>query len=226
MNAGWMNKPLGDLCTFENGDRGENYPSKSIQTTSGIPFINAGHLTDFGIDHASMNYIPKERFDLLGNGKIRKGDILFCLRGSLGKFASVGDLSEGAIASSLVIVRPKETVMARYLLAYFQSDYCSDMINEYRNGAAQPNLSAASLKKFVVPTPPLPEQKRIVCILDDAFDGIAIAKANAENNLQNARSLFEGHLQSVFNQRGEGWAEKTIEDVCSKITDGALLSHS
>ncbi len=65
------------------------------------------------------------------------------------------------------------------------------------------------LKRDQVPVPPLPEQHRIVAILDEAFDGIATAKANAEKNLQNARALFESHLQSVFTERGEGWVEKT-----------------
>ena len=57
---------------------------------------------------------------------------------------------------------------------------------------------------------PVPEQQRIVGILDEAFEGIATAKANAEKNLQNARALFESHLQSVFTQRGKGWVEKTV----------------
>ncbi|MBU1666236.1 MAG: restriction endonuclease subunit S [Gammaproteobacteria bacterium] len=67
---------------------------------------------------------------------------------------------------------------------------------------------------FVFPLPPLPEQHRIVAILDEAFDGIATAKANAEKNLQNARALFESHLQSVFTERGEGWASTKLADVC------------
>ncbi len=66
------------------------------------------------------------------------------------------------------------------------------------------------VRKSDVPVPPLPEQQRIVGILDEAFEGIATAKANAEKNLQNARALFESHLQSVFSQRGEGWVETTI----------------
>ena len=77
MKAGWERKSLGEVCSFENGDRGENYPSKSVQTTTGVPFINAGHLTEFGLDFEAMNYIPRERFNLLGNGKICKNDILF-----------------------------------------------------------------------------------------------------------------------------------------------------
>lgn len=214
MKNGWHTKTLGEICSFENGDRGTNYPSRSAQTSHGIPFINAGHLTDDGIDIESLNFIPRERFDLLSNGKIRTGDILFCLRGSLGKFASVGSLSEGAIASSLVIVRPGESVLGGYMMAYFQSDLCADMIVRFKNGAAQPNLSAQSLTKFTIPVPLLPEQKRIVGILDEAFEGIATAKANAEKNLQNARAIFESHLQSVFTQRGPGWIEKTVGEVC------------
>ena len=164
---GWVDTSLGDFCSFENGDRGTNYPSKSARTATGIPFINAGHLTDDGIDLETMDYIPRERFDLLSNGKIRTGDILFCLRGSLGKFATVGDLSEGAIASSLVIVRPDKTVLNDFLVAYFRSPLCAAMINRFKNGAAQPNLSAKSLRNFIAPVPRLAKQESVVEQLTD-----------------------------------------------------------
>jgi type I restriction enzyme S subunit len=154
MRKGWEKKTLGEVCSFENGDRGENYPSKAVQTSSGVPFINAGHLAETGIDFSEMTYIPRERFNLLGNGKIRKNDILFCLRGSLGKFASVRTLNEGAIASSLVIVRTGGAILNDFLLAYLQSDLSAEMIRKFKNGTAQPNLSAASLKKFQIPLPP------------------------------------------------------------------------
>ncbi len=66
-------------------------------------------------------------------------------------------------------------------------------------------------EKFSVHYPEyISEQRRIVGILDEAFDGIATAKANAEKNLQNARALFESHLQSVFTQRGPGWVETNV----------------
>lgn len=87
------------------------------------------------------------------------------------------------------------------------------MINRFRNGAAQPNLGAQSLGKFEIPIPPLAEQQRIVGILDEAFAGIATAKANAEKNRQNARALFESHLQAVFKQGGEGWSECRLGNV-------------
>jgi type I restriction enzyme S subunit len=70
------------------------------------------------------------------------------------------------------------------------------------------------LKELEITYPSRTEQQRIVGILDEAFEGIATAKANAEKNLQNARALFESHLQSVFTQRGEGWVDRTLDQVC------------
>ena len=68
-----------------------------------------------------------------------------------------------------------------------------------------------------IPVPPLPEQRRIVGILDEAFEGIATAKANAEKNLQNARAVFESHLNAVFTQRGEGWVDTALGSVCKFV---------
>jgi len=196
---GWEEKRLGDFCAFENGDRGSNYPSKSARSATGIPFINAGHLTEDGIELSNMDYIPRERFDLLSNGKIRAGDILFCLRGSLGKFASVGDLDEGAIASSLVIVRPDETVLNEYLVAYFRSSLCTSMINHYKNGAAQPNLSARSLSEFIAPLPPLDDQKLVARELAALRDETQRLTRLYDRKLAALEELKKSLLHQAFN---------------------------
>ena len=65
-----------------------------------------------------------------------------------------------------------------------------------------------------------PEQQRIVSILDEAFEGIATATANAEKNLSNARELFDSYLASVFQRTGSDWLNRRLKDVCEKITDG------
>ncbi len=145
---------LGSVCKFENGDRGKNYPGKQHRVAHGVPFINAGHLTADGIDFSEMDYISLERFALLGNGKIRPNDVLFCLRGSLGKFSCVENLSEGAIASSLVILRPNENLDLNYLLVYLSSRQCTNQIESLKGGAAQPNLGAKDLKQFAIPLAP------------------------------------------------------------------------
>ncbi len=75
------------------------------------------------------------------------------------------------------------------------------------------------LTELEIAYPPLPEQQRIVGVLDEAFAGLTTAQANAEKNRQNARALFESHLQSVFTHRGKGWMEKPLGDVC-EVKDG------
>ncbi|MHB0867588.1 MAG: restriction endonuclease subunit S [Thermoleophilia bacterium] len=86
-------------------------------------------------------------------------------------------------------------------------------LKRFASGAGVPTLNRNFVHNELVKVPSLPEQQRIVGILDEAFAGIATAKANAENNLQNARALFESYLQSVFTQRDEGWVEKTLGDI-------------
>ena len=91
-------------------------------------------------------------------------------------------------------------------------------------GAAGTSDRRRSCTAYSIPVPPLPEQQRIVGILDEAFEGIATAKANAEKNLQNARALFESHLQSVFTQRGKGWVEKTARARSARVSDSGSSS--
>jgi type I restriction enzyme S subunit len=193
---------LGALCDFKNGDRGKNYPSKDARVTEGVPFINAGHLKEDGLDLSEMDYISRDRFALLGAGKIRPHDILFCLRGSLGKFASVGRLAEGAIASSLVILRPKAGVSPEFISAYLGSHICSAMIEQNRNGAAQPNLSAKSVAAFAVPKMPLAEQEQIAALScaaqadRNALQGCIRHKCAALDELQSSllHQAFTGNL--------------------------------
>ena len=160
--SNWRWVRLAELAQFINGDRSKNYPSKSFRVADGVPFINAGHLSNGDVSLADMDYITEEHFDRLGGGKVQKGDVLYCLRGSLGKCAVVSSITRGAIASSLLIVRPRETILVSFLYDYLVSPLGGLMITKYDNGSAQPNLSAANVKKYFLPLPPLVEQRRIV----------------------------------------------------------------
>jgi type I restriction enzyme, S subunit len=192
------NVSLGNVCEFENGDRGVNYPGKEHRVPQGIPFINAGHLSEIGVDLSEMDYISPERFALLGNGKIRQNDVLFCLRGSLGKFASVGDLDEGAIASSLVILRPKASISVDYLLEYLASPICAASINKHKGGAAQPNLGAKDLKKFELPLPPLVTQKEFAARLSETAQSIRNLETISLQKLASLAELKRSLLDRAF----------------------------
>ncbi len=80
-----------------------------------------------------------------------------------------------------------------------------------------PRADMNEVLDFTIPLPPLPEQQRIVALLDEAFAGIATARAHAEQNLRNARALFESQLQAVFSQRGEGREETTIDKISANL---------
>lgn len=165
----WEVFPLNQIVFFENGDRSSNYPSASEFVDFGVPFINAGHVSEGSINSSIMDYIPENVYDRLGGGKVVAGDLVFCLRGSLGKFGIVDqNFGKGAIASSLVIVRPNtKKTSTDFISSYFKSEICKKMIDLWAGGAAQPNLGAKELGFFLVPTPPKPEQTAIAAALSD-----------------------------------------------------------
>ncbi len=218
MREGWTEKSLNEVCYFENGDRGKNYPSKKHYVSKGFPFVTAANVEN-GQILENLNFISEERFNLLSRGKFKKNDFLFCLRGSLGKFGYVQNNLIGGIASSMVIVRTGDSVEDKWLHYYFISDICQKEIENRKGGAAQPNLGAKDLKRFIIPIPPLPEQQQIVAILDKAFAAIDQVQANIEKNIENAKELFQSKLNDIFSRRGEGWEEKTLGEM-SKIMYG------
>ncbi len=163
----WPVVEVGDVARLENGDRSKNYPSKAHRVAAGIPFINAGHLESGTVNFSGMDYISQDRFELLKAGKTKVGDLLFCLRGSLGKAALVNFDGPAAIASSLVIIRPEALLTSEYAMLFLDSPAAKAQIAEFDNGTAQPNLSASSLAKFMFRLPPLAEQHRIVARVEE-----------------------------------------------------------
>lgn len=189
---------LSDVAAIINGDRGKNYPSKSFRVSAGIPFINAGHVDHGSIDMATMDFISPERFDLLGSGKVAKGDVLFCLRGSLGKVGIVRDFEKGAIASSLAILRSNERTLPEYLLGYFQTSTASEMIRRFDNGTAQPNLSSANLAKFEVPLFSLEIQEQIVSQVQAVKQNLETLEAAHVHLTLQVNKLRRSVLHSAF----------------------------
>lgn len=127
-------------------------------------------------------------------------------------------------------VRPRDNRLAQRFLDY-QILSLNDRIFELGKGSAQKNLDVPAFRQIGIFIPDsIADQQRIVAILDEAFDGIATTRANAEQNLQNARAIFESHLQAVFSQKGGGWVDTTIGSVCDIkhgfAFDGADFSNA
>ena len=225
MRKGWEYKKLGEVATFINGDRGKNYPSAKDFVESGVPFINAGHLNNGIISYDKMNYITINKYNSLGSGKIIKNDILFCLRGSLGKYAIVAEDSMGAIASSLVIIRPFQNADNRFIAHFLSSAKIKEYIAKNNNGSSQPNLSAKSVASFIIPLPTLSTQLAIVSELDKINELIRLKKEQLKDFDNLAQSLFyEMFGDSVENEKG--WEVKKLGDCFSYIKNGANIKQT
>ena len=177
--ANWMWVRLTEISYIINGDRSKNYPAKSTLSSNGIPFISALNLNGKSVDDDErLLCLSEEQYNKLGSGKLQKDDIVICIRGSLGKHGRY-PFDRGAIASSLVICRPHifADEIGSFIMIWLDASMFPREIDKYDGGSAQPNLAAENLKKFLVPLPPLEEQKRIVEKLDTVLAQIDIIDA-------------------------------------------------
>ena len=215
MKKGWPTKRLGDLFVFKNGRAFK----KEEWTTKGLPIIRIQNLNN---EDASFNYFAGEYSqDIL----VEPGDLLFSWSGTVGSsFGShLWKGEPGVLNQHIFKIGLRETIAKRY--AFHGLRYITAEIEQSVSGAVGlVHITKEKLNEFTLPVPPLAEQQRIVGLLDEAFEGLATAKANAEKNLQNARALFESHLQSVFTQRGKGWVEKPLGDLCDFLNGFAFKS--
>lgn len=181
---------IGNICRFENGDRGENYPSKNDFVGRGIPFINSGNISNGKIDNADLNYITEEKYNKLRAGKASKGDFVFTLRGSLGKNAIV-EFDKCAIASMLVIMRPDETKIDKTFFRYaMNSPWLEKQVANVDNGSIQGNLGVSNVKDFFIPFPNIIEQKKIASILATLDNKISTNNKIIETSEKLMREIY------------------------------------
>lgn len=197
----WVWVRLGEVVDILNGDRGKNYPAKSTLSKEGIPFISATNLCDNIVVEDDLLCMSEEQYNKLSAGKLRRNDIVLCIRGSLGKHGKF-TFEKGAIASSLVIVRSKDrdVLTDDYVMQYLDVPLFYDEIKKYDNGTAQPNLAAKNLELFLLPLPPLSEQQRIVERIEELFAKLDEAK----ERLQEAVDSFAVRKAAILHKAFTG----------------------
>ena len=216
MKAGWLIKPLGDVCDYQ---RGLTYTKTDEVDVSENVVLRATNidLTTNLLDLGELKYI-NEKVIVPDGKKVKAGSLIICTasgsKSHLGKVAYIDDDYGYAFGGFMGMVTPNKELNSKFLFHLMTSPAYKDFIAAVSDGANINNLKFDDLRQFEIPLPPLPEQQRIVTLLDEAFDGIATAKAHAEKILQNARAIFESHLQSVFAQQGDGWVSTTIGNSC------------
>ncbi len=163
-------------------------------------------ITHEAVKNSSTNIIPG-------------GNVVIATRVGLGKVCLLGQ--DTAINQDLrgIIPNSKNTLSTRFLYWWLKS--IAHLIVAEGSGATVQGVKLPFIKSLNIPVPPLSEQQRIVALLDQAFAAIAKARANTEQNLQNARALFDSHLNAVFTQHADGWIErkKPLAELCELIVD-------
>ena len=194
MREEWEVKRLGDVATLQ---RGFDLPLQD-RVPGKVPIISSSGRSDTHRDAA-----------VEGPGVVT---------GRSGSIGSVFFVEEGfwPLNTALYVkdFHGNDPKYVYYLLIHLN-------LSRFASGSGVPTLNRNHVHDELVPVPPLPEQQRIVALLDEALAGLATAKANAERNLQNAREVFEAHLEVVIRSQQEGWEEKTLGELCTIARGGS-----
>ncbi|MEX1042533.1 MAG: restriction endonuclease subunit S [Pirellulaceae bacterium] len=200
MRDGWTYRALGGIC--ENLDKRRVPITKSDRVSGEFPYYGASGIVDYVSEYLfneDLLLVSEDGANLLA----RTYPIAFSVEGKVW------------VNNHAHVLKFPNKESQRFMEFYLNSI----SLAPYVSGMAQPKLNQRSLNSISVPFPPLAEQRRIVGILDEAFDGIATAQANAELNLQNARALFESILNEIFEDPPRSWPQKSLGEL-SQINSG------
>lgn len=192
MKARWSSKLLGEVCITSSG--GTPLKARKEYYENGtIPWLLSGEVSQGDVSEAK-NFITQKGLENSSAKVFPKNTVLVAMYGATA--GQVGILRFSAATNQAVCgILPGELFVPEFLFYLLLSR--KDELVAQAAGNAQPNISQLKIRNTLIPVPPLTEQQRIVAVLDEAFDGIATAKANAEKNLQNARELIGIGFQSI-----------------------------
>lgn len=213
MKQGWVIRKLIDISSH----LGDGLHGTPIYSAEGdYYFINGNNLTDGVIELKEST----KRVSIDEYKKYKKNlndrTVLVSINGTLGNVAFYNH-EKIILGKSACYFNLLESVDKNFIKYILSSPYFLNYAHKEATGATIKNVSLKTMREFEIPLPPLPEQQRIVAILDKAFAAIAKAKANTEQNLKNAKALFESYLQGVFEKKGDGWETKILGDVCEYV---------
>ncbi|MFG0850625.1 restriction endonuclease subunit S [Pseudomonas sp. FYR_2] len=190
---GWEVKPLGQISTFENGDRSSAYPSGDDLVSEGVLFLSTKNIVSDTLRLESCQYITEDKYTALSRGKARKGDLIITLRGTLGSCCVFDCEHEKAfINAQMMIIRPGAGIGNIFLHDLLVSKAIKNHLQGIGQGAAVPQLTAKQLKELMLPIPPIQEQKRYENIRGSVLASIKKMQSESEE------SLFKAITQKAF----------------------------
>lgn len=223
MKTNWQTIKLDEVCDFQ---RGLTYSKKDEVDFSNNIVLRSNNidLKNNLLNLDELRYIDS-KIIIPESKKVKKGSIIICTangsRSHLGKVALIDKDYGYAFGGFMGQLIPKNIINSKYFFYILTSDLYKKQLAKISSGANINNLKFSDLSELEIPFPPLPEQHRIVKILDEVFEKVTKAKENTEKNLQNAQDLFESYLKNVFKNLSDEWEEKKLGDKnLFKIIDG------
>ena len=217
MKQGWEVKKISQMFNVKSSHRVHQSDWQSI----GIPFYRAREVVKLARDGIVENelFISQELYDKFTQekGAPKAGDIIVSAVGTLGQCYLVKDSDKFYFKDASVLwFENLGNINSKYAEYAFKSDLIMKQVMNGSMGATVGTLTIGRAKDIEIPVPPLPEQERIVSILDKAFSAIDQAKQNAEKNLKNAKELFDSYLNGIFTNKGEDWEGNILEEVAEE----------
>lgn len=200
---------------------------KKEYVEKGVPFYRTKEVKELanGNEIATELFISEERFNEIDEkfGFPKEGDILLTAIGTIGEIYVVKGHNKFYFKDGNVLWLKKFDSIDPYFLRYALIAFI-DELQELSRGSTYNALPINKLKNHEIFVPPIPEQKRIVALLDTMFADLDQTRAKTEQNLKNARELFDSYLQQVFSQESEGWVNNKLGNVCNIISGGTPKS--
>ncbi|MCF6282461.1 MAG: restriction endonuclease subunit S [Candidatus Polarisedimenticolaceae bacterium] len=211
MSVGQVKVRLGDVSHINYG-----YTAKASFEINGPKFLRITDIQNGRVCWDTVPSCPVSEDDYIKH-QLKEDDIVFARTGATtGKSYQIKSPPNSVAASYLIRLRLyDQSILPSFVSYFFQTLDYWNVVNAGTTGSAQGGFNASKLSGLLLPKLPLPEQKRIVAILDEAFEGIDKAIANTEKNITNARELFESYLNNIFTQKSEEWIETQLENICS-----------
>jgi type I restriction enzyme S subunit len=212
----WLTKGLGAICQIRPPKAEARNSAKEADLVSFVP------MEDLGIDQKFLEPVKTKplkevvgSYTYFADGDVLLAKITPCFEN--GKLGIANNLSHGVGfgSSEYVVFRPDKALHNEWLYYFLSREKFRQEGALHMAGAVgHKRVTKEFLESYQIPMPSLTEQKRLCMLLDEILEAIDVVKNNADQNLQNARALFETYLQSIFTKRGKGWVDKTLDEVC------------
>ncbi|WP_353236899.1 restriction endonuclease subunit S [Limnohabitans sp.] len=216
MKAGWKTRSLGELLLKTETVNPLSAPDDDFS------YIDVSSVSNETYEIEETQRLKGKDAPSRARRLVKAGDVIFAtIRPTLQRIARVPASLDGQVCSTgYFVMRPCPELDAQYLFySLFTEQFMSGM-ESLQKGASYPAVTDAEVRSQQISYPSLQEQRRIVTLLDEAFADIAIAKANAEKNLQNARELFNSHLDAIVVHAQENGEIVALSELATDITDG------